>query len=347
MHAPSEISSDADAPFSRAQFTTALRSIQTPARSVGELATAMRALMAAGLAELPAPGGGRTLDRWRALASVGAIDLSLAKIHESHTDALAILAELGGEAREGLWSVWAAEPPNERVIFRGGKNGGTLAGRKPWCSGAAIVEHALVSAWTESGEPILAHVEMRQPDVAVENGGWEAVGMAATESVPVRFAEARARAIGVEGEYVARPGFWQGGAGIAAVWFGGACGVAEALAASSKIPGDPHAAAHLGGVDTALRSARALLIETAEWIDSHPRADAAAPALRARASVEAAANEVLVRTGRALGPAPLCLNPAHARRCADLAVFMRQSHAESDLAALGELLANQPAAWDL
>src|SRR5689334_9943551 len=53
----------------------------------------LRQLVAAGLDRLPLPGSGQTLARWRMLAEVAALDLSLAKLFEGHTDALAILAE--------------------------------------------------------------------------------------------------------------------------------------------------------------------------------------------------------------------------------------------------------------
>ncbi len=331
--------------FAEDSFTEALAEHPRPFRSVAEIGLAMRRLMGAGLATLPLPGGGETLARWRALAGVGAVDLSLAKIYEGHTDAVAIAAELGGELAEGLGAVWAAEPPGERVIYRGDGKGGTLSGRKPWCSGAAVVDYGLVSAWTENGDSVLVHVTLRQPGVTVSESGWDAVGMAATESVPVVFNQASARRVGEAGDYVARPGFWQGGAGIAAVWYGGAKAIAQTLAESSRIGKNPHVAAHLGAVDTALRSARALFVETSAWIDDHPRDDAAAAALRLRAAVEQAANEVLWHTGRALGAAPLCSDAAHAQRCADLPVFLRQSHAESDLAALGGLVAGDSLSW--
>jgi hypothetical protein len=58
-----------------------------------------------------------------------------------------------------------------------------------------------------------------------------------------------------------------------------------------------------------------------------------------RAVVEHAVDEAIVRTGRALGPAPLVLDARHAQRVADLTIYVRQSHAERDLAALGKLAA--------
>ncbi len=339
----------AEDPITRTGETlaAALRDFARPFATVEDLGKAMRRLIAAGLADPPLPGSGLTLKRWHALAAAGALDLSLAKLYEGHTDALAILAELGGTRADGLWAVWAAEPPDARVVFREEKSDGTLSGRKAWCSGAAVVDYAVVSAFNEMNEAILVQVEMRQPNVRVERGGWNAVGMSASQSVSVHFEAARATALGRPGAYVARPGFWQGGAGIAAVWYGGATAIARTLVNSRRSEHDPHAATHLGAIDAALRAAKALLMETAAWIDAHPTADAAAAALRVRAAVEAAANEVLSRTGRALGPGPLCADAEHAQRCADLSVFLRQSHAEHDLAALGRCVKRESPAWDL
>lgn len=329
--------------FSESAFARALEDQARPFRLVQEVGRALRSLIDAGLADLPLPAGGQTLERWRALAAVGALDLSLAKLYEGHTDALAILAELDGKKLEGVWAVWAAEPPSARVTYRDG----TLSGRKQWCSGATVIDHAVLSAWTETGKPMLAQISLPQPSVTMETEGWQAIGMSASASVSVVFDRASAQAVGDPGDYVARPGFWQGGAGIAAVWYGGAVAVARMLSTAQRLRDDPHATAHLGAMDTALRAAKALLTETAAWIDANPRADAAAAALRVRAFVEAAAHEVLLRSGRALGPSPLCGDAVHAQRCADLPVFLRQSHAEHDLSALGRAVLSDCSAWEL
>jgi heme oxygenase len=60
--------------------------------------------------------------------------------------------------------------------------------------------------------------------------------------------------------------------------------------------------------------------------------------LRARLAVEQAASAVIDHATRALGAGPLCRDARFARALADLPVFLRQSHAERDLAALGERL---------
>jgi len=298
---------------------------------------------------LPLPASGKTLQRWRMLAEVAALDLSLAKLFESHADAAAILVERGSTPPLAgtLWGTWCAEPPDARLVVTG-SDPVRLNGLKSWCSGAALVSHAVVSCWDEEGQPCLARVMLNQAGVRVTQEGWHAVGMAGTASVDVRFDDAIAERVGAPHAYTRRPGFWQGGAGIAACWWGGAQALAVACRSQMAARPDAHGLAHLGAIDVALRSAAALLREAAQWIDAHPRADAQALALRTRLGVETAALEVLQRAARTLGPGPLCRDASLARRFADLPVFMRQSHAERDLQALGEhITSHKETTWRL
>jgi hypothetical protein len=308
--------------------------------SAEDAGRALHALIGAGLDRLPLPGSGNTARRWRALGAVAAFDLSLVKLYEGHTDALAILSELDGtQPGDGsAWAVWAAEPPNARLSALGevGSQNVLLQGTKAWCSGAASVTHALVSAWNERDEPVLAAVDLRQNGVQITDAGWQAVGMKASASVEVRFEHVAARLVGAPRGYLERPGFWQGGAGIAACWFGAAAGIAAFVARDAKHGAGPHKLAHLGAIDTALSATAALLRETAAFIDREPHADAMTPTMRARLAAEHAATLVVERAGRALGAAPLCRDAHFAQLMADLPVFIRQSHAERDEASLAE-----------
>ncbi|MFF7056418.1 acyl-CoA dehydrogenase [Achromobacter spanius] len=317
---------------------------------------AMRQLVDAGCDHLPLPGSGATLARWQALARVAAVDLSLVKLYEGHTDALAIFAELGLAPDAPLgsrWGVWCAEPPEYRVALVPQPDGSArLRGGKAWCSGAATISHALVSAWDPAGEPCLAAVALDQPGVTVTNDGWHAVGMRASASVNVVFDDALCQPVGAPGAYVNRPGFLHGGAGVAACWYGGLTRIASTLWAATRAqnadpentnPGteNPHRLAHLGAIDVAMVQARAVLRDTAAFIDANPADACALACARARLAVEAAATEVITRAGRALGAGPLCRDAGFAQVMADLPVFIRQSHAERDQAALGRLVRNQ------
>ncbi|MCZ2495207.1 acyl-CoA dehydrogenase [Xylophilus sp. Kf1] len=311
----------------------------------------LAALIDAGLDRIPLPGNGDTLQRWQALAAVAAHDLSLVKLYEGHTDALAILAELHGPAPApgSRWGTWCAEPPDARLAFIRQPDGSLrINGTKAWCSGAASVTHAVISGWDPAAEPCLAAVAMHQPAVSVTGEGWVAVGMAGSASVDVRFENAVGQPVGGPGDYTARPGFWQGGIGVAACWFGGAAGLARMTRAACAGTQDPHRLAHLGAIDVALAGAAALMREAAAAIDAAPAEAVPTLALRVRLAVESAAEAVLRHATRAVGAGPLCRDARFARMAADLPVYLRQSHAERDLAALGKTAVSpEPSPWIL
>lgn len=301
---------------------------------------------------LPPPAGGQTLLRWRRLAEVAAEDLALVKLYESHTDALAILAELAADPvpAGSRWAVWAAEAPRARLELTADGDRLLLTGRKAWCSGARLVSHALVTGWDDAGRPRLAAVRLGQPGITIEDTVWQAPGMSGVDTPDLSFDRVPATPVGAPGGYLDRPGFWHGGCGIAACWYGGTLPLARAVLAGARSRDEPHARAHLGAIDLALRSLRALLVETACWLDDHPRATALEQALRLRGAADSTARLVLDHAGRALGAGPLCRDPAVARHFADLPVFLRQSHAERDLAVLAGAIAGRPASegdWQL
>jgi alkylation response protein AidB-like acyl-CoA dehydrogenase len=301
-----------------------------------------------GRLDIPLPGSGSTQERWAAFADLGGEDLSLARLGEGHADAVAILAELGGP-RPGpgtRWGVWAASPPGPNVTAS--RRGGTwvLHGAKQYCSGARICTHALVTAAGEDGERLFA---VATEELEPREGTWPATGMAGSDTLDVGFPGITAEPVGPPDGYTGRPGFNHGGAGVAACWYGGARGIARSLlSAAAKGDIGPHALAHLGAVDIALLTARAALGQAADEIDADPgdlRGEGRGRALRVRALTEAVASDVLARTGRALGAGPLGHDEAHSRAVADLTVYLRQHHAERDLARLGELVAERGAAW--
>ncbi|QRR30553.1 acyl-CoA dehydrogenase [Pseudomonas simiae] len=314
------------------------------------LGAALKALQEEGLDQLPLPGSGQTLERFSRLAQVAGHDLRLCKLFEGHTDALAIMAELSSPSPPlgSTWGMWAAEPPTAKVrVFKDGHRL-KVQGRKAWCSGAAVVSHGLLTAWDEEDRQQLVAVAMDQPGIIVSDEGWNAVGMAATGSVDVVFDEAWGIAVGGPGDYLARPGFWQGGIGIAACWYGAAQRLAEVLRDQCSKRPEPHALAHLGAVDSALNSAACVLRASAERVDHAPKANARMWAQQTRACIEDTVEQVMRHVGRAVGAGPYCKDPHFAQLMADLPVYVRQSHAERDLASLGECVAGEPPGrWQL
>ena len=303
----------------------------------------VRHWLESGRLDLPLPAAGQTVTRWQHLADLAESDIVAGRLAEAHVDAVAILHELGGSAPASgeLWAVWAAESAD--AVLTASTRGGTvtLTGTKPWCSGAGFCNSALVTARLEDGKRGLFAVPVTDPAVRPLPNTWWNPGMAESDTRSVQFTDAPAVAIGDPGDYLNRPGFWHGAIGVAACWLGAARAVAKPLyarAAGGKA--DAHALAHLGAVDAALAAAEATLAAAAREVDADPvnqSGDAELLARRARAVVEHAADEAITRTGRALGPGPLVQDASHARRVADLSVYIRQSHAERDLEQLGRL----------
>ena len=295
--------------------------------------------------DLPLPGKGQTRRRWRRLADLTERDVVAGRLAEAHADAVAILAELDGAlpTADDLWGVWAAEAPDATVTARAAADCMRLEGTKAWCSGAGLCTRALVTARVDDGTRALFAVDLREDGVHLLSSTWQNCGMAASDTRSVEFLGAPAIPVGRPGDYLARPGFWFGAIGVAACWLGGARAVAAPLYQRLATGvADDHAAAHLGAVDSAITAAEATLAAAADHVDADPgnrSGMAELTARRARAVVETAVDETITRTARALGPAPLCLDEQHARRVADLTVYVRQSHAERDLAALGVLAA--------
>jgi hypothetical protein len=313
----------------------------------------MRELVGTGLLALPRPGSGRTKERMMALAALGELDLTIGRLAEAHTDALAILADLrvAAESVGGpeVWAVWAAEPPGARVVADAtSATSWQLTGRKAWCSGASGSTHALVTAHAIDGRRLFA-VDLGQPAVRSAENHWAAPALAGTDTVSVDFDKAIATPVGVPDGYLDRPGFWHGAIGVSAVWYGGAVSIARTLldAARRRDFGEIDRA-HLGAVSSALTAARAVLVTAAVGIDEDPQDvanQAAVWARQARAVVEAAAALVIDRVGRALGPGPLATNDRHLRQVADLQLYLRQSHADRDLADLGGRLQTVDPQW--
>jgi alkylation response protein AidB-like acyl-CoA dehydrogenase len=289
---------------------------------------------------LPEPGRGATGVRWLLLADVAAQDLTAARILEAHSDALAILAEAGWSCPDGRWGVFAAEAPNAVLTATQTEAGWTVTGTKPWCSLASVLDHALVTAHVGSARHLFA-VDLRSESVEVSPAtGWVARGLRTVPSGPVHFTATAARPVGGPGWYLTRPGFAWGGIGVAACWYGGARALADRLTGVATERGGDLMRLAAGRVDIAAHTARVLLEDAARAVDNgHARGQAGEMlALRVRTVVADATEVILTVTGHSLGPGPLAFDETYARRVADLQLYIRQHHAERDLAFLGGML---------
>lgn len=305
-----------------------------------------------GWSDAPFPASGSTIELWELLATLAVHDLAVARAVEPHLDALAILAQadlaavLGAPVLGRTWGVFAAEGPGAALTATQSRTGWTLSGIKPWCSLADRLDAALVTAALPDGERQLFAVDLRGPGIELGREVWVSRGLAEIPSVSITLHEVDAEPVGAPGWYVARPGFSWGAMGVAACWYGGAVGLGRSVwAAVSPRADQDLLMMYLGRVDERLESARRALVLAAEQVDAAARCDepdrsvARLEAKRVRAAVARACEEVLDVSAHALGPAPLALDEDHAKRVVDLQVYVRQHHAERDLASLGRTLA--------
>jgi alkylation response protein AidB-like acyl-CoA dehydrogenase len=312
------------------------------------------------------PGAGATVALWERLAALAAHDLAVARAVEPHLDARTILDQAGADLPPALadasatWGVYAAEGPGRPLAAVEQDGGWVLDGEKPWCSLAGRLDAALVTARTADGRRGLFAVDLRAPETVPVDAPWPARGLAEIPSTPVRFDRAAATPVAIGDWYLERPGFWWGGIGVAACWFGGAVALARSVHAQAAAkPDDRLLAMHLGALDERLEAARLSLAEAAARVDAsgaatrrgadaedeQARAAGRVLAKRVRATVARTCEDVLRLAAHSLGPGPLTQEPAHAKRVADLEVYVRQQHAERDDASLGALLAVGPAPW--
>lgn len=295
----------------------------------------------------PFVGQGATLDVWEALATLGSADLALARAVEPHVDALTILDQDGSsELRGGTWGVFAAEGPGVRVTASSTAAGWRLDGVKPWCSLAGSLSDALVTAWVSDTERRLFRVSLSHRSVRVSTAPWLARGLQEIPSGSVEFDSTPTSPVGETGWYLERPGFAWGGISVAACWFGGAVGLGRTLLEAARRPGredDTILLMHLGVVDARLAEARTALADAAGLVDVGGQAGVLAK--RVRSTVVRAAEDVLAHVGRALGPEPLVRDGAHAKRVADLQVYLRQHHGERDDASLGRSVRDSGTEW--
>lgn len=312
----------------------------------------------------PKPGEGNTAKLWELLASVTAVDVAAGRVLEPHLDALAILAQAGVEAgadgeHEGTWGVFAAEGPGTKLEAKRTANGSyVLNGSKPWCSLAAQLDGAVITAHTEDNTRAAFAVDLKHQGVTAETPAWTSRGLQEIPSGTVHFDQVAAQPVNQGSWYFQRPGFAWGGMGVAACWLGGAVAVArdytDALtkaAANGREP-DQIALASLGEIDRILATTTSHLAQTAERIDagdlegSDPDGPSPWPeALRIRGTVATAVERVQTLVTQNLGPGPLAFDEAYGKRMADLSLYIRQHHAMRDDAQLGALALKGDRSW--
>jgi len=313
------------------------------------------------LAEVPALGSGQSWRRLQFMMRIARRDLGLARLLEGHLDALQILSEHHREPEtQHLYGIWASGGPNDSLALntapteddRRSETRLLLNGSKPFCSGADLVDRALIYVYPSEQ---LIEVPVRNAAASgratFDPGQWKTAAFSETHTWTLRFDSQPIHPDDFIGEphwYFRRPGFAHGAIGPAACWLGGALGLMAVL--QKEVLKNAHAEAHYGAMISTCVAMQASLKWAAEGIDADPenrRGESFIRALAVRHQIEQGCSDIMTRFGRTLGPRPYAFDTQTARRIAELTLYVRQSHAEKDLAELGASVEqSQHHLWD-
>ncbi|WP_458094384.1 acyl-CoA dehydrogenase family protein [Roseomonas sp. WA12] len=283
------------------------------------------------------PGGGE--GAFEALRLVGRTSLPLGRLFEGHMNALRLVMTYGTrtqqrsaaeDARAGcLFGVWNTE--GSSVSLR--MEDGVLRGGKILCSGAGLVERALVTG-RQGGEgpPQMLVVPLPRGTERASLAGWTPHGMRASatgsidlDGIPVT----SDMLLGEPDIYFRQPDFSSGAWRFLAVQLGGIEAVAEALRAHLLRTGrgeNPHQAARFGEVLTATETARLWVHRAALMAEQRtaPSDHLVAYVNLARGAVERAGLDVMEVATRSVGLQGLMRPHPLERLMRDLATYLRQ-----------------------
>jgi hypothetical protein len=245
--------------------------------------------------------------------------------------------------------VWAARRSHGGVEARPTAGGWWLEGIQEFCSGATIVDRALLAADGPGGR-LLFDVAVEDVVTARCTDSWPSVGMAGSDSgsLAIGGAVPGLGRVGRTDFYTERQGFWWGAVGVAACWWGAARALVAGLVDSLGERPGPHVAEALGRAVAAVDSGEAVLRLEAARIDDEAAggvdpSSGRRRALSARQGVHDRCREVLAHVVDAGGARLVCLDAAQAQRSADLYAYLSQHHGGRDAAELGHLaLASRP-----
>ncbi|CAM3804924.1 acyl-CoA dehydrogenase family protein [Mucilaginibacter galii] len=173
------------------------------------------------------------------LKRVGAANLSVGRIYEGHINALYLVHLYATPEQKKQWydavtrdnalfGVWNTQNQNG-IVYESDEHNLVLKGAKTFCSGAAIVTHALItgnisSAHRNGWQMII--VDMRNiADERIDRNTWQTLGMKASGSFTTDFSGYQVtenELLGEPGDYFGQPHFNGGAIRFAAVQLGGA-----------------------------------------------------------------------------------------------------------------------------
>jgi alkylation response protein AidB-like acyl-CoA dehydrogenase len=230
------------------------------------------------------------------------------------------------------------------------QDGFTISGTKPICSGAGLIDCALVTIQKPKPQLVLLDLKTYSDRLSYSTELWQTMAFKDTQTATIEVRNIPVTpedCIRVGNWYIDRPGFWQGSVNPAACWAGGAAGLLDYAMGNKRH--DAHTLAHLGAMQSNIWTCEAILEKAGDAFDQYPDIPELAQkiGLNARHQIEQLCSDTLRRFARAYGPFPLACDSEISRRYQELDLFLRQCHAERDLESLGQLLKMPPLSYEI
>ena len=221
------------------------------------------------------------------LKAVGKANLSVGRIFEGHINTLYLIHLYANQKQRQLWyagvlnhghlfGVWNTQAQNG-IQFYAALNAFTINGSKTFCSGAELVDRALITGNIDSGNRKgwqMTIVDMSKIEKErIDKESWKPMGMKASGSFTVDFSgylATEADFISTPGVYLTQPYFSGGAIRFAAVQLGGAEAIAEYTIDYLKSLGrteDPIQRLRISNIVTQLISGRLWLEKAARHYD--------------------------------------------------------------------------------
>ncbi|MEM9691323.1 MAG: hypothetical protein AAGA56_02155 [Myxococcota bacterium] len=258
-------------------------------------------------------------------------NVSLARLLEGHADACAILREAGDEPTPRLlYAIWAS-----RGTLSWAKDDGVptyqIYGEKPFCSGATIVDRALVYVDDVSA---LVHIDPGSDGFDFTEDDWRTFALEDTRTWRLKAEGGMViDLIGGRDWYFRRKGFWPGALAPAACWAGAALGLVDCV--RNRPPRDAHDRAQLGALRALEWELTTVLHAAAREVESGAADDGYhSTAVCLRHVVERVCKEAIERCCRLGGPRAMAGTPGFLRRLSELRLYLGQHHGDRDLADL-------------
>ncbi|TCD07595.1 acyl-CoA dehydrogenase [Pedobacter frigidisoli] len=305
------------------------------------------------------------------LKDIGKANLSVGRIFEGHINTLYLIHLYADVAQQEEWykgvreyghlfGIWNTQDKNGITLIPE-KNGFIVNGCKTFCSGATLVNRALItgdisSADREGWQMVILNMDSLADD-RIDRESWKPLGMKASGSYKVDFSGYQLRGeefLGCPGIYLNQPYFNGGAMRFSAVQLGGAEAIAEAtIAYLDELcrMGDPFQQLRLANMMSAVVSGRLWLEKAGQYYDSwadggEHNEELIAFANMTRVNIEEICLKVMDDANRSVGARGLMEPYSLGRIFRDLSFYLRQPAPDATRLKVGEFFTKYPAAFD-